>query len=87
MRYHSCLFAYLNSIPLLIIDYHPKCRALANEIGLPKHAVVSLEEILNGQFQDQLENLVNSPSDFCATLPISVAKTRARDGIRRVKLP
>lgn len=86
MRYHSCLFAYLNSIPLLIIDYHPKCRALANEIGLPKHAVVSLEEILNGQFQYQLENLVNSPSDFCATLPIDIAKKRARDGITKMKL-
>lgn len=85
-KYHSCLFAYISKIPLLVIDYHPKCRALANNIGLPKQAVISLEEVLNGQFYERLENLVNSPKDFYATLPISLAKKMARDGITKLKL-
>jgi len=87
MRYHSCLFAYLNSIPLLIIDYHPKCRDLAEEIGLPGHAVVALPEVLNGQFREQLRNLVDSPKNFCATLPVGLARNRAREGIKGATIP
>lgn len=82
MRYHSCLFAYLNSIPLLIVDYHPKCRALAKEIGLAEHAVISLEEVLNGQFGERLKNLMESPKNFCATLPVELARNRAREGVK-----
>ena len=81
MRYHSCVFAYLTNTPLLIINYFQKCQALAEEIGLAKHAVVSLEEILNGQFSMYLKNLQEHPDDFVATLPISIAKQRAKSGL------
>ena len=84
-KYHSCLFAYLNNIPLLVVDYHPKCCALANEIGLPKHAVVSLDGVLNGQFGERLKNLIESPKDFLATLPLSLARNRARAAISIVE--
>ncbi len=85
MKYHSCLFAYLNNIPLLVVAYHPKCRALANEIGLPEHAVMSLQEILEGQnFGERLRNLIELPESFRATLPVSVAKDRARAGIKAI---
>ena len=87
MRYHSCLFAYLNGVPLLIIDYHPKCRALAEEIELPEHAVISLPEILDGQFQERLNNLLDSPKNFCAALPVEIARQRAMEGIKGVKIP
>jgi polysaccharide pyruvyl transferase CsaB len=81
MKYHSCLFAYLDGIPLLVIEYHPKCRALAAEIGLPKHAIISLEEILNGQIAKQLKNLLEHPENFRATLPVKLATKRAKHGI------
>lgn len=81
MRFHSSLFAYLSSIPMLMIDYHPKCRALAEYIGLPKHAIVSLNEILTGQFSSFLKHLQERPNNFRATLPIEVAKHRARYGL------
>jgi len=81
MRYHSCVFAYINEIPLLIIDYHHKCRAFADEIGLPKYAVISLEEILNGKFGDYLKNFLEHPKDFIGTLPVTAAKIRANNGL------
>lgn len=81
MRFHSSLFAYLTGIPMLMIDYHPKCRALAEYIGLPKHAIVSPNEILTGQFRHFLEHFRESPNSFRATLPIDVAKWRARCGL------
>ena len=81
MRYHSCLFAYLTNTPLLVINYFQKCQALAEDIGLSKHAVISLEEILNGEFGTYLENLQEHPEEFVATLPIDTAKQMAKNGL------
>ena len=81
MRYHSCVFAYLTNTPLLVINYFQKCQALAEDIGLSKHAVISLEEILNGQFGKYLKNLQEHPKEFVATLPVDIAKQRAKNGL------
>jgi polysaccharide pyruvyl transferase WcaK-like protein len=81
MRYHSCLFAYLTNTPLLIVNYFQKCQALAEDVGLPKHVVISLEEILNGEFEKYLKNLQEHPDDFVATLPIDKAKQMAKKGL------
>ena len=81
MRYHSCLFAYLTNTPLLIINYFQKCQALAEDVGLSKHAVISIEEILNGQFGTYHKNLQEHPGDFVAALPINIAKQRAKKGL------
>jgi len=78
MHYHSCLFAYISNVPLLVIDYHPKCRELAHEVGLPEHAVMSLDEILGGSFGERLKNLLESPKDSLATLPQALAMDRSR---------
>lgn len=78
MRYHSCVFAYLTNTPLLIINYFQKCQALAEDIGLSEHAVISIEEILNGQFENYLKNMQDHPNEFVATLSVCAAKQRAR---------
>ena len=81
MRYHSCVFAYLTNTPLLIINYFQKCQALAEDVGLSKHTVISIEEILNGKFEKYLENMQERPDDFVATLPIDMAKQMAKNGL------
>jgi len=82
MKYHSCVFAYLSNVPLLVIEYHPKCRALVAEIGLPDHAIVSLNGILNGQFGEVLNKLSQAAEEFRASLPVGVARERARIAVR-----
>ena len=84
MKYHSSIFAYINDVPLLIIDYHPKCRAFAEEVELPKHAVISPEEILTGQFEKYLKNLQEHPDDFVAKLSINEAKQMAKKGLPKI---
>ena len=81
MRYHSCVFAYLTTTPLLVINYFQKCQALAEDIGLSEHAVISIEEILNGKFEKYLQNLQEHPDDFVATLPVDIAKQMAKNGL------
>jgi polysaccharide pyruvyl transferase CsaB len=82
MRYHACLFAYLGSAPLLAMDYHPKCGALADEIGLSPQAVLPLDDVLNGRFQERLGNLLCCPDNFRATMPVNMARQRARSGVK-----
>jgi len=82
MRYHACLYAYLRGIPLLVINYHPKCRALAEDIGLPKEAVINLNEIIGGQLPKRLKHLMYYPGRFRASLPLEKAKSRAMEGIK-----
>jgi polysaccharide pyruvyl transferase CsaB len=85
MRYHACLFAYLGNVPLLIIDYHPKCQALAEEIKLAEKGVISLLEIMEGQFAERLSYLVHSPDKFRAALPLNKARARATAALKGIK--
>ena len=85
MRYHACLFAYLSNLPLLVINYHPKCNALAEEIGLAKKGVISLSEILGGQLPRRLRCLMRYPGKFRAMLPLSEARDRADSAIRGIR--
>jgi len=84
MKLHSCIFAYINSLPLLVIEYHPKCRAFAEEIGLPKNAIVTLEEILNGQFENYFKRFQEHPENFLPTLPLEMARKRAEKGLPNI---
>jgi polysaccharide pyruvyl transferase WcaK-like protein len=34
-RLHGAIVAYLCGVPFAIVDYHPKCRDFADDIGLP----------------------------------------------------
>ncbi len=81
MRYHSCLFAYLTNTPLLVINYFRKCQALVEDVGLSKNTIISLEEILNGEFEKYLKHLQEHSDDFIASLPIDTAKQMAKNGL------
>lgn len=85
MRYHACLFACLGNVPLLIIDYHPKCQALAQEIKLAENSVISLPEIMKGQFAERLGYLRRSPDKFRAALPLNKAKAGAKAALKGIK--
>lgn len=77
MRYHSCVFAYLTRIPLLIINYFDKCQALAEDIQLPRSALITPDEILEGLLEERLMFLDTCPSSFVAELPPIEAKKMA----------
>lgn len=86
MKYHSLVFAYMNNLPLLVIDYHPKCRSFADMIGLPNYAVVSPIEILNDEFPNYVRNFVKNPEKFKAKLPLTEALSLAKKGFNCFKI-
>lgn len=34
-RLHGAIVAYMQGVPFCIVDYHPKCKDFANDVGLP----------------------------------------------------
>lgn len=84
MRLHSAVLAYTVQTPLLLLSYHPKCLAFAEEIGLP------LEFRINGRSMDpdrvieliegQLTTIGQGRSQ--AEFPLQAAKQSARGHLR-----
>lgn len=77
MRFHSAIFAYMCQLPMIVINYHPKCRALAREIGLPDQAVISVEDLMKGELDKLLLQLHHTPDAFRARLPVEEARRKA----------
>lgn len=74
MRYHSLVFSYIAKLPMLVIAYHPKCEAFANEIGLPKEAILSMRDVLyEEKFQNKFEKLAVSHTKFNRYLDLNKA--------------
>ncbi|MBU4535298.1 MAG: polysaccharide pyruvyl transferase family protein [Euryarchaeota archaeon] len=82
MRYHSCLFAFINHLPLLIIDYAPKNRALARDVGLNSKACISLEEVLSGVMDEKIQEIQLHPPDFQPSLKFVDAQKKALNWLR-----
>ncbi|KQZ57032.1 MULTISPECIES: polysaccharide pyruvyl transferase family protein [unclassified Lysobacter] len=43
-RLHGAIVAYLCGVPFTIVDYHPKCRDFADDIGLPSALRLTADE-------------------------------------------
>jgi len=78
MRYHSCIFSYLASLPMIIISYAQKNESLIKDIGLDSKAVLSLELVLKGEFPSRLMRMNERPDEFVASLPINIAEERSK---------
>lgn len=81
MRYHSCFFAYLAEIPLIIVNYFQKCESLAEDIGMNSEAMITPFEILQGKFELQFNSLIENPENFKANLPLDIARSMAENGL------
>lgn len=81
MRYHACLFAYILGIPLIVVDYFLKCRALAQDIGLSEMGIISIEDILKGKLSHNLEKLDEDPNMHIGTLSLDSASILVKLGL------
>lgn len=78
MRYHSCLFAYINSIPMINIAYFEKSKSLEKDIGLNKNAIITPEEVLNGGLIKYLNDIKKSNNSFNAKLSVEDAINKSK---------
>ncbi|MEC4747376.1 polysaccharide pyruvyl transferase family protein [Methylomicrobium sp. Wu6] len=79
MRFHALVFATLLGKPTLILDYHPKVRLLAEELGYSPHAILS-----PSQWHDPdkvgagLAGLINEPEKYLPTVDVRGVRKHAR---------
>jgi polysaccharide pyruvyl transferase WcaK-like protein len=77
-RYHAALLGYLVGLPMIVVSYEDKCSALAQEIGLPAHAVIKPDDLLQpNRVKQCFERLAHDPDSCRATVAVrdSVGKT------------
>lgn len=79
MRFHALVFAALLGKPVLILDYHPKVRLLAEELGYPTHASLSPSQWLDPErVSSGLAGLINEPEKYLPAVDVMTLRKHAR---------
>lgn len=60
MRLHSAIFSCLSRIPVVMIDYHPKCRAFSRQIKLKREDVLCSEDFSAETLMDRLKSILDN---------------------------
>jgi len=77
-RYHAALMSYVARKPQVVLAYDLKCTALADQIGLPRTALLSPHDLLEpGVIERRLRHLLATPTAFEASLALDEARKRA----------
>ncbi|NLJ36331.1 MAG: hypothetical protein GX358_08940 [candidate division WS1 bacterium] len=58
-RLHAAVLAYMASVPMATVDYHPKVTGFAEMIGLPEQAHLALEDLEQDSLRQLVEKLVS----------------------------
>lgn len=75
-RFHASIFSYSAGVPFVMLDYHPKCAAFAQDIGLPDELKLDVYKLAPDELIDSLESLI-SPDRPHPTLAYSDALAKA----------
>jgi polysaccharide pyruvyl transferase WcaK-like protein len=82
MRYHAAILGYLAGVPMLVVTYEPKCRAFAEQVGLPPEALLSPRDLLDPRcLETRLAALLSRPDGFRPSIPPSRLRARAQAGL------
>lgn len=76
MRFHAILFAFMAGLPTLVLAYHPKCSALARDIGLNPSGVLQMQDIVT-KLGPVLKRLRENPESFKPKLTLAEARAKA----------
>jgi len=66
MKFHAAIFAYLNDLPTIIIEYADKNRALAEDADFPPASLLTIEDVTSGTLVDRIEDLYKHPESYKA---------------------
>jgi polysaccharide pyruvyl transferase WcaK-like protein len=68
MRLHSSVFAFLMQIPQVMLAYHDKCSAFADEIGLRRDHVFAVNNFESGSLAKSLLKMLESNCHYSTSL-------------------
>ncbi len=76
-RLHGGIVAYLQGVPFAIVDYHPKCKDFADEVGLPPVLRITAEADLTTAVRNALAALLEPGNE--PTLSRELYSLQAQD--------
>lgn len=79
MRYHGSMMGYIARVPQIVLSYHEKCRALADEVGLPAHSVHDVKDLRVEALTRAMRRLFRNPDTYVAPRPLDDARAQFRD--------
>lgn len=84
-RYHAALLGYLVGVPMIIIAYEKKCEVLAEQLGLPREAVLTPRAAADpSTLTATLRLLREEPQRFRSSVPVSLLVQKTFTGLERM---
>ena len=81
-RYHAIALGFLAGVPMVAVLYDEKCVALAEQIELPREAMVTPEQVLSPSCARELvEGLISRPEEYRPQLRVQTAQDVAKAGL------
>ncbi|RDZ27431.1 polysaccharide pyruvyl transferase family protein [Lysobacter silvisoli] len=77
-RLHGAIVAYLQGLPFTLIDYHPKCRDFADDIGLPQALHIHAQHHDCAAFEAALSIMLNAGGTLADVSPNLYAQQALR---------
>lgn len=66
MKFHAAVFAYLNNLPTIIVEYADKNRALLEDAGFPDRSHMTLDDLKSGKLLKEVQDLYRNPDSYRA---------------------
>lgn len=76
-RLHGAIVAYMQGVPFAIVDYHPKCRDFAEDIGLPAERLIGTGNHGPDDLATALASLLESERQPAVSRDVYAAQARA----------
>lgn len=71
-RLHGAIVAYIQGVPVTIVDYHPKCRDFAEDVGLPMERRISSDNSSARHLRSAISGMLGGtgrprvpPAEYC----------------------
>jgi len=78
MRFHASVFAYAAGVPFVMLDYHPKCRSFAEDVGMPRQLVLDAGDFTSDALVRSVNALVSGDyPDFAVSAREAFAAAQA----------
>jgi polysaccharide pyruvyl transferase WcaK-like protein len=81
MRLHAGVIAYAVGTPFMMLSYHTKCRAFAQEVGIPQDCLVDASDSVAETVATCLVEYLRGVRPWTAATDLTTAKSLARRGI------
>ena len=84
MKYHSLVFAFIQTVPTLALSYHPKCQWFREYVGYGSDATVNMHDAVSSGIQSEVKKLVLAAESCEPSMSLDKAGSLARQSFEAI---